>query len=242
MGIAYNSKLVRNGLVLCLDAGNAKSYPSTGTAWSDISGNDKNGTLTNGPTYDSANGGSILMDGVNDAVVLSNSYTGTTIPTGSSSRTLITCFKTQATFSGANYEHIVHYGTTATDQAFGITIYNISGSYYIANHTWAGNSYMSNTTLSANTVYYVALTYNDSAAPRNTFFLNGSFGTTGYAQGKTADYSLNTGTGNQLLVGSRLASAEYFKGNVFFVQMYNRVLTNAEIEQNYAASRGRYGL
>ena len=66
MGLSHSPSLVMNGLVLCLDAGNSKSYPGTGTTWTDLSGNGNNGTLTNGPTYSSANGGSLVFDGTND--------------------------------------------------------------------------------------------------------------------------------------------------------------------------------
>ena len=56
--------IVTNGLVLCLDAGNQLSYPGTGTTWNDLSRNGNNGTLTNGPVFNS--GGSMVFDGVND--------------------------------------------------------------------------------------------------------------------------------------------------------------------------------
>ena len=67
MGTAYNPTIVTDGLVLCLDAANSRSYPKSGTAWSDLAGSN-NGTLTNGPTFSSANGGSIVFDGSNDRV------------------------------------------------------------------------------------------------------------------------------------------------------------------------------
>jgi len=68
MGINYNPRTITDGLVLCLDAGNSKSYPGSGTTWTDLSGNGNTGTLTNGPTYSSANGGSIVFDGTDDVV------------------------------------------------------------------------------------------------------------------------------------------------------------------------------
>jgi hypothetical protein len=68
MGIAYNPRTITDGLVLCLDAANSKSYPGSGTTWTDLSGLGNTGTLTNGPTYSSANGGSLVFDGVNDYV------------------------------------------------------------------------------------------------------------------------------------------------------------------------------
>ena len=58
--------IVTNGLVLHLDAGNPASYPGSGTTWTDLSGNGNDGTLVNGVGYDSANGGSLVFDGVND--------------------------------------------------------------------------------------------------------------------------------------------------------------------------------
>ena len=53
MSLYHNPNMVTNGLVLCLDAGNTKSYPNTGTTWTDLSGNSNTGTLTNGPTFNS---------------------------------------------------------------------------------------------------------------------------------------------------------------------------------------------
>ena len=68
--MAYRNgpKIVTDGLVLCLDAAIGKSYPGSGTSWTDLSGNGNNGTLVNGPTFSSANGGSIVLDGVNDYI------------------------------------------------------------------------------------------------------------------------------------------------------------------------------
>ena len=68
MATKYSPKIITNGLVLSLDAANNKSYPRSGTTWSDLSGNSNTGTLTNGPTFSSANGGSIVFDGVDDYI------------------------------------------------------------------------------------------------------------------------------------------------------------------------------
>lgn len=65
--------IITDGLVLYLDAANPKSYPTTGTTWSDLSGNENNGTLINGPTFNLSNNGSIVFDGVNDYGSLGNS-------------------------------------------------------------------------------------------------------------------------------------------------------------------------
>ena len=74
MGITYNPRIITDGLVLCLDAGNSKSYPGSGTTWTDLSGNGNTGTLTNGPTYSN---GAIVFDGVDDYV----QFTSTSVQT-----------------------------------------------------------------------------------------------------------------------------------------------------------------
>ena len=73
-------EIVTSGLTLLLDAGFTPSYPKSGTSWTDLSFSGNNGTLINGPTFNSSNGGSIVFDGTNDYVNLSDSdnwfYTG----------------------------------------------------------------------------------------------------------------------------------------------------------------------
>ena len=65
----YQAKrgIVQDGLVLNLDAAVDQSYPGNGTTWHDLAGSNS-GTLTNGPTFDKDNGGSIVFDGTNDYV------------------------------------------------------------------------------------------------------------------------------------------------------------------------------
>jgi hypothetical protein len=76
MSVAGGPDLIQDGLVLCLDAANTKSYPGSGTSWVDLSGNGNNGTLTNGPTFNSANGGSVVFDGTDDFVNCGTITTG----------------------------------------------------------------------------------------------------------------------------------------------------------------------
>ena len=72
MAFNYSPNIITDGLVLYLDAANTKSYPGSGTTWRDLSKSQLNGTLTNGPTFNSSNGGSIVFDGVDDYVNLGN--------------------------------------------------------------------------------------------------------------------------------------------------------------------------
>ena len=73
MGIAYNTSMVRDGLVGHYDAANVKSYPGTGTVWSDISGHSNTVNLINGVGYSDSNRGVLTFDGVNSyCEILSN--------------------------------------------------------------------------------------------------------------------------------------------------------------------------
>ncbi len=73
MSFGTGWSLPTEGLSLLLDAGNVKSYPGSGTTWFDLSGNGNDGTLTNGPTFNSE--GFISFDGTNDCVEVASSST-----------------------------------------------------------------------------------------------------------------------------------------------------------------------
>ena len=70
-----STPIVRDGLVLELDAGNSLSYPGSGDTWTDLSGTDNNSALINGPTFSSNNGGIIVLDGINDLVSIPGNAT-----------------------------------------------------------------------------------------------------------------------------------------------------------------------
>ena len=92
--MSYNTgaKVVTSGLVLCLDAGNGKSFVSGSSTWFDLSRNGNNGTLTNGPTYNTASGGSIVFDGIDDHI-----YLGDVLDLGTSDLTInVWSYKTGA--------------------------------------------------------------------------------------------------------------------------------------------------
>ena len=76
MAVNYNTAIVTNGLVLALDAANTKSYPGSGTTWTDLSANGNNGTLVNTPSYSPNNQGYFTFNGTNQAVSSFASTTG----------------------------------------------------------------------------------------------------------------------------------------------------------------------
>ena len=75
MSASSGQDIVDDGLILCLDAGDPKSYNGSGTTWTDRSGEGNKGTLTNDSTFDSDVGGNIAFDGTDD-----KAYCGSVTP------------------------------------------------------------------------------------------------------------------------------------------------------------------
>ena len=228
MALAHSPKIVTDGLVLALDAGNAKSYPGSGTTWTDLSGNGNNGTLTNGPTYSSSNGGSIVFDGTNDYVNLTSA---SLLPVGTSDRTIVAFVRTPTSFPEL-YLHAIHWGTASANQSFGLAIFSNGG---LNTHPWSGAP--SQGTVVVGTDYCLAVSYTHSST-LHKFWING------VSQGAGVSRAINTGT-TDARVGARIDNPiEDWgpNGKIYNVLVYNRTLTDNEIQQNFNATRSRFGI
>ena len=221
MGLSHGAKEplgVTDGLVLYLDAANARSYPKSGTTWFDRSGNGNNGTLTNGPSYSSANFGSIVFDGSNDYVNFSNIFNFTvgsisvwfkTSNAGSSYRALITKSLSWGLFLKDNILITYDWGNI-TDRTTGLNV---------ATNTWQN----------------VTMTFSETiGTPSNNAII--------YLNGNPV---LTTTVKWLSFLGFQIAqndSGQYFSGNIAQASVYNRALSAAEVSQNYNALRGRFGI
>lgn len=206
--------IVTNGLVLNLDASNALSYPGTGTTWTDLSGNGNNGTLINGTSYSSANGGVMVFDGVNDSV-LGNTNT----LNNSQSFTTITWFSANQVIAE---QHLTNLKATPPTQ-----LYVAGGTI----GTWDYGS-LSGGTILPNTWYMVVCTRDSSGAGK--LYINGQY----IATSTLKSYSANT----QFVIGTFGGGGYYFGGKIGMSQIYNRDLTLSEIQQNFNATKTRFGL
>jgi hypothetical protein len=236
--------IVTDGLVLNLDAGNTASYPGSGTTWTDISGNGNNGTLTNGPTYSSANGGSIVLDGVDDRVSFVN---GTSVITTNLTIDIIIAVPnplfSQSGFYFAgiiglygdnNYyrECNVQIGNTdnlPSPSTFGAVVQFLNS---------AGNTLnaISFGTFSFSTVP-INLTYTQTGNTATTY-VNGNF----VATSSITKYTRPGDTNLEMGWVNNAANYGYYRGNIFSTKIYNRALSATEVSQNYEALRGRFGI
>lgn len=229
MGIAYNPRIVTDGLVLCLDAGNTKSYPGSGTTWTDLSGNGNNGTLVNGVGFDGGNGGALTFDGVNDYVNCGNSSVFN--QSGGKSFT-ITCW---ALFNSATQNHNPIFNKAATNGTWEYTLgLNISrGVSWLTSSngtSWVGRGV--GETISLSTWYYYSVGYD--------FTNQVSFAS---INGKTIFTSSQTGIYNgsrAFEIGRHNDPTTTMNGRISNLNFYNKALTAAEVQQNYNATKSRF--
>jgi hypothetical protein len=227
MAFNYSPKIVTDGLVLYLDAANTKSYVSGSTVWNDVSRGGNTGTLTNGPTFDTGSGGSIVFDGSDDYI----NFTSLNPITGASSFTLSGWLNVKthsnygiATFIGnGNNNESAFIGYVATAQNG--TSNSIGGGFYGTN---LGSGILVNTGW-----HYVALTYNGSSA---SIYIDSIITVT------RNSYTPNL-TNTSIRIGQANTGIAYsFNGNVGSTSLYNRSLSATEVLQNYNATKTRFGL
>ena len=233
MSTNYNPRIVTDSLTVALDAANSRSYSGTGTTWSDLSGNGNTGTLTNGPTYNSANGGSIVFDGLNDAVLLGSLgsfYSQGTISfwmNSTAAENYRNPFTTK--YNGVNagirfeqYSNVSPYGgftaVVGNDGGSGLQIIDYSPNAILTENIWY------NVVFVWSTVANTAIGYLNGTQKFNT--THASWPTTLPA----------------VAIGNGYNSSRYYKGSFSNLLMYNKGLSAAEVAQNFNATRGRYGI
>ena len=139
MAISRGPKIVTNGLVLALDAADRNSYLGSGTTWTDLRGNNNTGVLTNGPTFNASNRGSISFDGINQCVVVNSN--ASILPT--------TAYTKVAWFYATNFatgNNIISGGNSG-QHAFWLA----GGNKLNSGHNGNWSTVVSTTTLSLNT-------------------------------------------------------------------------------------------
>ena len=215
--------IVKDGLVLYLDAANNKSYVSGSTSWNDLSRSNINGTLVNGPTYNSSNGGSIVFDGVDD-------YASTAFNTALGDFTVCCWFK-PIDSTNPGYARLL-------DKDF-------VGGFWLGKNAYTSNSWGGGIKETSDP-FGIFLTLPDnqwnflaSIRSSTTHILYGN-GITNTTSNTVTSDALNT---TSLLVAQYVGGAGYsYKGSIASFQIYNRALTSTEILQNYNTSKTRFGL
>lgn len=215
---------ITSGSILYLDAGNLSSYPGTGTTWTDLSGYGNNGTLTNGPTFSSANGGSIVFDGTNDRV---NFSTNSAFNFGTGNFSVFSWINTTKV---SNYTTIFSLDDDSTGNGIILFTTITSGVF----RTWvAGAVQNTSTSIADGTWKYVGITRSSGTVYQ---YINGTSVGNFSAAGSVLSNQHPT-------IGIYYNGSDYmYQGNISATQVYNRALSASEVLQNYNAVKSRYGL
>jgi len=241
MGIAYNPRIITDGLVLCLDAGNTKSYPTTGTTWTDLSGNGNTGTLQ-GAGYNSANGGSISFDGTDDRVTITNPLLSPQGNWSISSWFNLSALPVPVTNDTFNlfsqYIAVANNGRLCLFVRNDGTVVNKFEIFIGSNTGYANQRIIGTTTAQTNTFYNLVATKNGNSF---NLYVNGNLEASQEFSGITVLQSTPE------IGGCISGNFGWLNGRILSTQIYNRALSAAdisakEIRQNYNALRGRYGI
>jgi hypothetical protein len=227
MPISYGASIVKDGLVLYLDAANPKSYPGSGTNWADLSGNGNDATLINGATY---SGGSLYFDGIDDHLDFNQMHTLSRA--GGTLEFIInrdaSLYRTFLTKSQGSFESHLEFdiAKTRTETVNNCNTFD-SPTFTFTNSQWNVLSLK----------FYANKSY---------WYINGIY------IGETPSYGTVNCTAvvatqlednfNFRYLGLASAYTTGYQGFVSSLKLYNRALTDDEVLQNFEAHRGRFGI
>jgi len=212
--------IVTDGLIFNIDARSIASYPRSGTALYDLSGNGSDGTLVNEPTFSHVDGGVISFDGTNDRVEFPN--------VNPASMTLEFWFK----WTNLNDAWLVSNQTSYGDNNHGYLFRIDSPSYNAYFRAGTGSSFVQcDSSIELDKWHHFVATVSSS---ETKLYKNGTLVST--VAGATIDYTGVTG----LTVGSDRAGIVRTTGSMSAMRIYNRALDAEEVSQNYTALKSRY--
>jgi hypothetical protein len=246
--------IVKDGLVLWLDANDKTSYPGTGTTWTDLSRTAGSGSLVNGPTYNSANGGSIVFDGVDDYVdcgngpsfqIVGSITTETWVNLSSLTNSLDLNLLSKYSNAGSNNQGWILFKSTGNYEGFGPggtggPSANEFAWLATSNGNFNGALIGSGEQVLTNTWYQVVGVFN-SSNNNMQIYINSVLKRSATRTGQTSGVLLNAS--RNICVGATPDdNTRYVQGKIPITRIYNRALSSTEVLQNYNAQKGRFGL
>jgi hypothetical protein len=218
--VAYYGGIVKDGLVLNLDAAKKDSYGGTGTTWSDISGNQRNATLTS-PTFTTEGGGGFTAGTINYPVATRLYPTQLTLEV--TLRIVTTIIFTQ-------YVDYGQIGSVSAGKLWFRGTNSGNGVQVIVtgNTTTGTQSVLGNTTHGVSTTKIITVTLSNTGVA--LVYSNGVQVQSGTVT-NFVSWQIETTAG-------RIVTGNYVSN----LKIYNRALTAQEVLQNYNAVKSRYGL
>lgn len=244
-GMVAVPQITTAGLVINLDAGNRASYPGSGTTWTDLTGNSRNATLINGPTFNSTNGGSIQFTSASSQYADIANTANSTFDFANTTFTV----DVWVNFTSLTFNRMI---VTKALEVGGWAIYGgLDGQIFVGakNGTTGAyplNWFSANSLLTSNAWYNLStiITTNTTTVASNTakVYLNGveipGTNSPTTAEGYGGEPSVPIKIGRR----SPAASPLYLDGKIAAVKIYNRGLTTNEVFKNYISLRDRFGI
>ena len=207
-------------------AGTRGTTVATGGGWEDLIGNGNNGELVNGVRESSANGGSLVFDGVDDYV---NCGSPSTLNFGTGNFNL-SCWVNIPSTSGADWIGIISRYVSGV----GFWIQLNPGNRYVG-FGWDGSNYITSSS-SAGGGQWKFISCQRTGSTSAEVYVNG------ISVASSSSMPSGTSNGQQIDIGRIDIAGRYSAGNIAQVSIYNRALTATEIQQNFNATRGRFGI
>jgi hypothetical protein len=229
--------IVNDGLFFYLDAGIKGSYPGSGTTWTDLAGSN-DGTLTNGPTFNSANGGNIVFNGSNNFVSTTFQATGFSgdITFATWAKIPTTVAATQSLFGVIDASNTAILFSIDTNKKFWCFLRNGE----------VANPGLAISTESATTGWnYIVYSIQSSGTRWDvSFYLNGTFSNVVNSYGSGGSSSIPRSQPFYVGCVNNSLGAEYdfYGDSISNVKVYSRALSAAEVAQNFEATRNRFGI
>jgi hypothetical protein len=201
--------------------------------------NANNGTLTNGPTFNSGNGGSIVFDGINDYCRVPN-YSSTDFPDGKF--TLRAIFKWDGGGGGSDGRNYLIQNDNGGGSVYPLSLEVNSRDYNPPrfaswDHTTGTSTHRNSTKdVEQNVWYDFVVTYEQAGS--HIIYVNGELITEWVAPTQ----ELLTFSGGFNIGTHREKNNRWFNGSIGLAQIYNRALSANEISQNFNANRTRFGI
>jgi len=228
MATIRGPRIVNSGLVLSLDAADKKSYSGSGTAWNDISGNNNHVTSSNSPTWNSAGYFSTGATGY-----FSGNGTST-IPTGNSNYTLMAWIRLNSSW-GARRGFFGIGAAGAQNQFTGFRTGDVATVGYLLHYWYANDLYVNNNNANLSIGTWCMVTAQFDGTNRRVWANTTNVGS------DTPGSSHNV-LSTAFKVAVSIVGDDYLNGDIAIARIYNRALSSTEIQQNFNAQRGRFGI
>ena len=233
MGLAHSPRIVTDGLIIAIDAGNTKSYPGSGSTLYDLSGKGNDFTATTTSTVSDATAGNVydhnnstvatlnLSTNINHEVWSIIFWARSTGTTSSDFRNILALDDTSS-----SHDYFYNFDTRQTTNS-----YVLGYQKHYTDNVWMTHAFMSASEWSSEQWFCIGVSHNNTAF-RN--YKNGQLLSTQTQTNDVTGYGdidrirINGSAGNTVRLGP--------------VMLYDRVLTDVEFEQNFNAHRGRFGI